>query len=262
MRRLCAITAIVACALPVATLNAQDPASVTTTITLPKAVAPAKPPGPPDAASQAEGYFALGTWRIGMSKDDALGQFSAVRAIEADRHYSALAQTRFAADVPAELTFADGQLQSVRLRIYEGTDFDQAVRQIQLALAYMNEHFGGSNFEGGLKTSQDPDASLLRQVLQQTRETYDRAVIEVDREEAKKRRKKRQTAAGSTAYLQFFHFWTESEAPNNFLTGQYRFRSDTRVFTVDIHDDREFVASRVPEATVQLFRVPAPAVEH
>jgi hypothetical protein len=254
-----AFAGAVCCCLIALAVRAADPATVETQITLPKPVVPEQPPGPPDAVSLAEGYFALGAWRIGMSREEALRHFSDVRALEGNATYTALAQAHFAADLPAELTFASDRLQSVRLRIYDGTDFDQAVDRMRLALSYMNEHFGGSNFEGGLKTSQDPQADLLRLVLRQTMDQFDHAVREVDKEEAKKRRKKRPGGEpSSTAYLQFFHFWTELEAPNNFLLGQYRFRSDSRVFTVDIYDDRAFVASRVPEATVQLFRVAAP----
>jgi hypothetical protein len=246
------------CCLLAATVRAAEPATVETQITLPTPAAPAKSSPPPDEASQAEGYFALGPWRIGMPREEALKVFSDVRATDGDNTFNARAPSHFAADVPAELTFADDRLQTVRLRIYEGTDFEQAVQRMRLALTYMDEHFGGSNFEGGLKTSRDRDATLLRTVLETTRDQFDRALREAAEEQARKRRKKRQaTRTSSTAFRQFFHFSTDVEAPNNFLFGQYQFNSDTRQYTVDVYDDREFVASRVPEANVQLFSVPA-----
>lgn len=254
--------ALFCCLLLTATVHAAEPATVETQITLqaPAApAAPAKPPPPPDAATVSEGYFALGPWRIGMTREEALHLFSDVTAFEGGTRFTALAPAHFAADVPAELTFANDRLQTVRLRIYEGTDFEQAVQRMRLALTYMDEHFGGSNFEGGLKTSRDPDAALLRLVLRETRDRFDRALRESDEEQARKRRKKRKSGRGNfTAYLQTCHFGPENEAPNNFLFGQYQFRSDTRRYTVDIYDDRSFVPSRVPDATVHLFSVPAP----
>ena len=252
--------AVLACLLSVAS-RAEETPSVSTQITVPQTTTELPPPAGPDAVSVAEGYFALGHWRIGMPREEALGKFGSVELLEGQARYRAVAQSHFAADLPSELTFTDGKLQTVKLQIYDGTDLEQAVRRIQQVLMYMNDHFGGANFEGGLKAHEDPEGKLLLQVLRHTLDKFEYGVRKTDEDEKKKR--KRKGEPGFTAFEMVMNFWTELESQNNFLMGEFRFRSDQQRIIVSLYDDRGFVKSRIPEASVMLFRAngerPAPA---
>lgn len=253
--------AVLAC-LSATASRAEETPSVSTQITVPKTANELPPPAGPDALSVAERYYALGQWRIGMPREEALGKFGSVESLQGQASYRAVAQPHFAADVPAELTFADGKLQTVRLQIYDGTDLEQAVQRIQQVLLYMNDHFGGANFEGGLKTHKDPEGKLLLQVLRHSLDSVEGGLRKVDEDERKKRKRKAQLE-GFTAFEMVMNFWTELVTQNNFLTGEFRFRSDHRRIVVSLYDDREFVKSRIPDASVMLFRAsgerPVPA---
>ncbi len=50
------------------------------------------------------------------------------------------------------------------------------------------------------------------------------------------------------------NYWTELESTHNFLLGEFRFVSNLRQTTINLYDDREFVKSRIPAASVNLFR--------
>jgi hypothetical protein len=202
-------------------------------------------------------YFPLGSWRVGMKREEALGHFSDVQTVEDAVLYRGVARTHFAAGLPAELTFARGRLQAVKLRLYEGTDFEQAAQRMQEALLFMDAHFAGANFEGGIKTAKDPKGELLRTVLRQTTGKLDGGIRAAD-EEA---RKKSDAKSGFTAFEMVMKFWTERVADNNFLLGEYRFRSDTRMISVNLFDDRKFVKSRIPKASVTLFRAAEPTTQ-
>jgi hypothetical protein len=253
--------AVIACLLAT-TSRAEDTAAINTQITVPKGGKELPPPSQPDAASVAENYFALGPWRIGMPREEALGKFGSAEPLDSRNSYRAVAHTHFAGDLPAELTFSGDKLQTVKLQIYDGTDVEQAVQRIQQALLYMNEHFGGANFEGGLKTHKDPEGKLLLQVLRHSLDSIEGGLRETDEKEAKKSKRKSTTPA-YTAFEMVMNFWSELTAENNFLFGEFRFRSVDQRIVVSLYDDREFVKSRVPEASVMLFRVvgerPAPA---
>lgn len=223
-------------------------------VTPPVAALPA--PEGPDAASLAEGYFALGAWRIGMPRGEALKLFDDVAQIEGGTGYRATAHTLFAQDLPAEITFSDDKLEGVKLRVYQGTDFEAAVKSMQVALSYMNEHFGGSNFEGGLKTWKDPRAELLAQVLKQTLERMDHGVRAAEKKNAKKLRKRRHQPADHVAFEMVMNFHTEHTTTHNFLLGEFRYLSNLQQYTISLYDDREFVPTRIPEATVMLFQAP------
>jgi hypothetical protein len=253
--------AALACLLAVAS-RAGETASVSTQLTAPKTTTELAPPAGPDAASVAEAYYALGQWRIGMPREEALGKFGSVESLEGQARFRAVTQSHFAADVPAELTFSDGKLQTVRLKLYDGTDLEQAVQRIQQVLLYMNDHFGGANFEGGIKTHKDPEGKLLLQVLRHTLDSVEGGVRKADDDEQKKRKRKGQPE-GFTAFELVMNFWTELVTQNNFLTGELRFLSDQQRIIVSVYDDREFVKARIPDASVRLFRAtgerPVPA---
>ncbi len=246
-------SAVLACLLATA-IRAEEAPSVSTQITVPKTIKELPPPAGPDAVSVAEGYFALGQWRIGMPREEALGKFGSVESLKNEASYRAVAHCFFSADIPAELTFAAGKLQTVKLQIYEGTDLEQAVHHIQQVLLYMNDHFGGGNFEGGLKAHKDPDGKLLLQVLRHTIDTLESGIREAD-DGQKKKRKRKGKPAGFTAFEMVMNFSTELETQNNFLLGEFRFLSDQQRIIVSLYEDREFVKSRIPEASVMLFWV-------
>lgn len=253
--------AVLACLLTTAS-RAEDTPSVSTQITVPKTNKELPPPAGPDAASVAERYYALGQWRIGMPREEALGKFGSVESLKGQTSYRAVAQPHFAADLPADLTFADDKLQKVKLQIYDGADLEQAVQRIQQVLLYMNDHFGGANFEGGLKTHKDPEGKLLLQVLRHTLDSVEGGLRKTDEDEKKKRKRKGQSE-GFMAFEMVMNFWTELSTLNNFLTGEFRFRSDQQRIVVSLYDDREFVKSRIPNASVMVFRAtgerPVPA---
>jgi hypothetical protein len=196
-----------------------------------------------------EDYFPLGTWRIGMKRDEALKHFTDVRQ-KGNGVLQGMARTHFAAERPAEITFMKNRLHTVRLNVYEGSDFEQALQRMQEALLFMNAHFAGSNFEGGLKTDMDPKGELLRKVIATTIGRLESAARSVDDEA----RTKGDSSSGFTAFEMVMNFWTERDAPENFLTGEFRYRSDTQNIIVNIFDDRKFVKSRIPNASVMLFR--------
>jgi hypothetical protein len=196
-----------------------------------------------------EDYFPLGTWRIGMKRDEALAHFSDVRD-GGNGVLHGVTRTHFAAERPAEITFARNRLQTVKLNVYEGTDFDLAVLRMQEALLFMNAHFAGANFEGGLKTDMDPKGELLRRTLAATIGSMESRTRSVDDEA----RAEGGATGGFTAFEMVLNFWTERLAPKNFLLGEFRYRSDTQNIIVTIFDDRKFVKSRIPKASVMLFR--------
>jgi hypothetical protein len=200
-----------------------------------------------------EDYFPLGTWRIGMKRDEALAHFSAVRE-DGNGVLHGITRTHFAAERPAEITFARNRLETVKLNVYEGTDFDQAVQRMQEALLFMNAHFAGANFEGGLKTDRDPKGELLRRTLAATIGSMESGTRSVDDEARAEGGASASASGGFTAFEMVLNFSTERLAPKNFLLGEFRYRSDTQVISVSIFDDRKFVKSRVPEASVMLFR--------
>jgi len=251
----------IACVLATAS-RAEDKPSVTTQITVPNTGKDLPPPAGPDAASVAEKYFAMGAWRIGMPRAEALGKFGNVEPLQSPASYRAVARSHFAAEVPAELTFASDRLQTVKLQVYDGTDLEEAVQRMQQVMLYMNDHFGGANFEGGLKTHKDPEGKLLLMVLRSTLDNVERGLRETDEKEAKKRKRKG-TPEIHTAFEMVMNFSTELETENNFLMGEFRFRSDQQRIVVSLYDDRAFVESRIPEASIMLFRAdgprPAPA---
>jgi hypothetical protein len=237
-----------------AAIRAEETPSISTQVTVPKTITELPPPAGPDVMSVAESYFALGQWRIGMAREEALGKFGSVESLEGEESYRAVAHSYFAADIPADLTFAAGKLQTVQLHIYEGADLEQAVHRIQQVLLYMNDHFGGGNFEGGLKAHMDPEGKLLLQVLRHTLDSVESGLRETDDDEKKKKRKRKGQPEGFTAFEMVMNFWTELTTQNNFLTGEFRFRSDQQRIFVSLYEDREFVESRIPEASVMLFR--------
>ncbi|HEX6638298.1 MAG TPA: hypothetical protein VF033_11640 [Steroidobacteraceae bacterium] len=211
-------------------------------------------PVSPDAASLAEGYFALGTWRIGMPRDQAVKLFTDMTPIEGATSYRATAHTHFAQDLPTELTFADGKLESVKLQIYQGTDFDAAVQRMQAALLYMNEHFGGANFEGGLKTWKDPRGELLGPVLKQTIQSMEDGVRAAYEKNSKKKKKSRKHPPTThVAFAMVMNFRTEVTTTGNFLLGEFRYVSNLKEYTISLYDDREFIPARIPDATIMLF---------
>jgi hypothetical protein len=244
------------CLGPMVALGA-DP-SVTIRVPGTQATTVLEPPGPPDAAAQAEGYFAIGPWRIGMPREEALGKFRDVTAIEGDTRFTGVADTYFASGLPAELTFADGKLHAVKLQLYDGVDLEQAVQRIMDALLYMHHHFGGSNFEGGIKTHKDPEGKLLMQVLRHAIEKFDHglAAAEEKQKQRKGKRKRARAPQSYTTYEMVFNFHPEVKPEKNFLLGEYRYRSDVQRSVVSLYDDREFVPSRIPDATVMLMQVP------
>jgi hypothetical protein len=244
----------IATLLTAAVCQAQETATVTTELRTTPPVETLEAPTGPDAASEAEDYFALGAWRIGMPREEALKHVQASEPLTGEPKLRVTAPTHFAGDLPAEVVFADGRLQSVKLQVYEGTDLEQAIGNMQTALLYMNAHFGGANFEGGLKTHKDPRGELLRQVVRQTLDKFDAGLREVDEKERKSRERKGKPPS-YTAYEMVMNFWTELVVPNNFLTGEFRYRSDLRQATITLYDDRAFVESRIPKASVNLFRV-------
>ena len=253
----------IACLLATAS-RAEDTSSISTQITAPKSGKELPPPSGPDAASVAENYFAMGAWRIGMQREDALGKFGSVEPLESRNSYRAVAHSHFAGDLPAELTFSDEKLQTVKLQLYDGSDLEQAVQRIQQALLYMNDHFGGANFEGGLKTHKDPEGKLLLQVLRHSIDSIEGGVRDAEAKQAKKRKRKAEPK-GHTAFEMVMNFRAELRAENNFLMGEFRFRSDQQRIVVSLYDDRAYVASRVPDASVMLYPAegarptPAPA---
>jgi hypothetical protein len=244
--------AAIACLLAT-TSRAEDPQPITSQITVPKSGKELPPPAGPDAATVAEHYFALGPWRIGMAREEALEKFGSAEPLDSRNSYRAIAHSHFAGDLPAELTFSSDKLQTVKLQIYDGNDLEQAVQHIQQALLYMNDHFGGANFEGGLKAHQDPEGKLLLQVLRHSLDSIEGGLRETDEKEAKKGKRK-STPPTYTAFEMVMNFWTELDAENNFLLGEFRFRSEEQRIVVSLYDDRAFVESRVPKASVTLFR--------
>lgn len=214
------------------------------------AAAPA--PTGPDAATLAEGYFALGAWRIGMPREEALKLFDEAVAVEGDRVYRGTAHTLFAQDLPAELTFDGGRLSSVKLEVYQGSDFEAGVQRMQSTLLYLNDHFGGANFEGGLKTWQDPKGDLVRMALRQTIDQMEYGARAVDEKEARKKRKS--AAPTHTAFEMVMNFTTEMTNDRSYLLGEFRYLSNLGQTTVNLYEDREFVESRIPDAMVNLFR--------
>jgi hypothetical protein len=251
----CAPTCVVSMCLLSAMGRTEDLPSVSLTVPGSPASAPLPPPGAPDAASMAEGYFAVGSWRIGMPREEALGKFQKVEPLEGDLRFTAIADTHFAPALPAELSFADGRLQTVKLQLYEGTDLEQAVRHMMNALLYMNDHFGGSNFEGGLKTHEDPKGDRLFHVLSTMIDKFDASLLSTEQELRKKRRSRKREQPHNTAYEMVLSFSAELGAANNFLLGQFRYRSDLERSTVILFDDRQFVPVRIPDAMVHLFSV-------
>ncbi len=205
-------------------------------------------------------YFCLGGWRIGMKRDEAAAHFANLEAIDADKVFRGVTQAHFAADLPAEVHFARNRLQTVKLLVYEGADFEQALQRMQQLLLFMDANFVGANFEGGLKTRMDRDGALLRKTLAHTLESLDKGASAAD----EKPKASGDLNTGFTAYELVMNFWTEHVADNNFLLGEFRYRSDTRTYSVSIFDDRKFVKSRIPHAPVTLFRAvgerPAPEV--
>ena len=195
-------------------------------------------------------YFPVGAWRIGMKEEEALRHFSEVVPAAGKDPARAVAKTYFAGDLPAELTFARDRLSSVKLALYEGTDFEEAARRMQAALRFMEGNFGGANFEGGLKTSMDLDGKLLSKTLTETIARFETSLAEVEAE-AKEKGKAPQ---GLPAFEMVMNFYTEYVADKNFLLGEFRYRSDSRKYFINLFDDREFVKSRIPEASVMLFR--------
>jgi hypothetical protein len=255
--------AVLACLLATVS-RAEETPSVSMQLTVPKPTKELPPPAGPDAASIAEGYFALGSWRIGMPREEALGKFGSVEPLKGQSSYRAVAQSHFAADLPADLTFDDDKLRTVKLQVYEGNDLEQAVQRIQQVLMYMNEHFGGANFEGGLKAHKDPEGKLLLRVLRHAIDSVEGGLREVEEDEKKKKKRKRKgQSEGFTAFEMVMNFRCERAAQNNFLLGEFRFRSDSQRINVSLYDDRAFVKSRIPEASVMLFRAagerPVPA---
>jgi hypothetical protein len=250
----CAPTCVVSMCLLSAIGRTEEP-SVSLTVPGSPPSAELPPPGPPDAASLAEGYFALGPWRVGMPREEALGKFRDVEALEGDIRFKAVTDAHFAEALPAELSFADGRLESVKLKLYEGTDLGQAVQHIMNALLYMNEHFGGANFEGGLKTHKDPKGDLLLKVLRLTIEGFDNSLLKAEQKQQKEKRRRKNEPPGYTTYEMVMNFHSEIRADKNLLLGEFRYRSDVGRSTVSLYDDRKFVPARIPDATVQLIRV-------
>ncbi len=54
------------------------------------------------------------------------------------------------------------------------------------------------------------------------------------------------------AYTMVLNYWTDLTAPRNYLTGEFRFESDSRRCVVSLYEDPEFVKAREPEATIML----------
>ncbi len=146
---------------------AADSPTVSTEIRLPANTTALPEPTTPDAASLAEGYFALGNWRIGMPRDAALKLFADAVAIEGDDAYRATAHTLRPGSARGN-PLRRGQAPDREAAGLPGHGFRGGVQRMQSALLYMNEHFGGANFEGGLKTWKDPRGELLGQVLKQS----------------------------------------------------------------------------------------------
>jgi hypothetical protein len=193
---------------------------------------------PPDATPGAEPYFVIGPWRIGMPRAEALTLFTAVEALEPAGHFRAMAPSKFGT-VPAVLTFTEGRLETVELTFYEGNDRDAALQTLLGVLGGMHEEFGGSNFEGGLKYHDDPKGETIRVVIEGMIERVD-ASLEKGRKKAQRRRQ------DPVSYTMVFSYWTEQQARDNFLYGQYIFDRDLDRVRIRLWEDRAFVKSRVP----------------
>ncbi len=191
-----------------------------------------------EQAATPEPYFAIGEWRIGMPRDEALSHFTAVEALETPGHFRATAESRFGT-VPAVLTFAGDRLETVELTFYEGNDRDAALQSLLGVLQGMHEAFGGSNFEGGLKYHDDPKGESIRFVIEGMIEKIDTSL-------EKGRKKAQRKKQDPTSYTMVFSYWTEYESRDNFLYGQYVFDRDLQRVRVKLWEDRAFVKSRVP----------------
>jgi hypothetical protein len=195
------------------------------------------------AADEAPAYFAIGEWRIGMPREEALTHFTAVEPLEQPGQFRATAPSIFGS-VPATLTFADDKLATVELTCYEGGDRDAALQSLSGVLKGLHEAFGGSNFEGGLKYHDDPKGETIRRVIEGMIEKVDDAL-------EKGRKKAQRKKQDPTSYTMVFSYWTEYEARDNFLYGQYVFDRDLQRVRIKLWEDRAFVKSRVP-ATIHL----------
>jgi len=197
----------------------------------------------PDEPWLAERYFAIGAWRIGMTRDQALAHFAEVVPEPGGKVLKGIATPYFGGPLPATLTFVDDRLASVKLLVYDGTDRAASRDRLREILVYMDEHFGGGSLEG-LTVDEDPKRVLHEVVIEGTIEKMSAALVEVNR-----KRKKRDPRS---AYTLVFEIMTPLVAPDNFLYGQYRYESDTQRTTVELWDDRAFVKARSPKAMVMM----------
>jgi hypothetical protein len=68
-----------------------------------------EPTRAPGAAALEEKYFAIGPWRIGSPREEALKHFNAAEAVDGDITWRARAPSHLGPDLPAELSFTDGR---------------------------------------------------------------------------------------------------------------------------------------------------------
>lgn len=195
------------------------------------------------AADEPAPYFAIGEWRIGMPREEAVRHFTAVEALGQPGHFRAVAASKFGT-VPATLVFANDRLETVELTIHEGNDREAALQSLLGVLKGMHEEFGGSNFEGGLKYHDDPKGESIRIVVEGMIEKIDASL-------AKSQKKARRKKTDPVSYTMVFSYWTEYEARDNFLYGQYVFDRDLQRVRIKLWEDRAFVKARVP-ATIYL----------
>jgi hypothetical protein len=198
---------------------------------------------PQSSSTTARDYFAIGAWRIGMPRDEALTHFTAVEALESPGRFRAMAPSKFGT-VPATLSFTDDGLATVELTYYEGQDREAALRSLVDVLKGLHEEFGGSNFEGGIKYHDDPQGESIRIVVEGL-------IARVDASLEKGRKKAERKKQDPGSYTMVFSYWTEFESRGNFLYGQYVFDRDLQRVRIKLWEDREFVKSRVP-ATIHL----------
>ncbi len=71
-------------------------------------------------------------------------------------------------------------------------------------------------------------------------------------QEEARRKKKISGDLPPMAYTMVLNYWTDLTAPRNYLTGEFRFESDSRRCVVSLYEDPEFVKAREPEATIML----------
>ena len=191
-----------------------------------------------DAPPTVEPYFAIGPWRIGMPRDEALTHFVAAEPREEPGRYQAMAPSIFGT-VPVTLTFAEDKLETVELTCYEGGDREAALQSLLGVLEGMHEEFGGSNFEGGIKYLEDPKGEMIRFIIEGM-------IDKVDGSLEKGRKKAQRKKEDPVSYTMVFSYWTEYESRDNFLYGQYVFDRDLQRVRIKLWEDRAFVKSRVP----------------